>query len=86
MIAFLAVQALVFALWAWLAVRALLRLWRHVARQTGNAMPDLSDTRLALREFLSRPAFAPERRQLGLMTLILLGLSALGPLILSTDR
>ena len=42
MIAFLALQGLVFGLWAWLAFRALFRLWRQVARQTGGAFPGFS--------------------------------------------
>lgn len=85
MIAFLAAQALVFALWVGLAFRTLGRLWRHVQRQTGTAIPGFRGTALAARTFWTDPAFARDRQRLGLTTLVLFGLSALAPLIFSKD-
>ena len=85
MIAFLIVQALVFTLWAGLAFRTLGRLWRHVRQQTGAAVPGLSGTALAARAFWAEAGFASDRRLLGVVTALLLGLSALTPLVFSKD-
>lgn len=68
----LAVQAIVFAAWAWLAFRALFQLRARAARRSGRAFPGLAATLEAFGAFLNAPEFARARRQLGLASAALI--------------
>lgn len=68
----LAVQAIVFAVWAWLAFRALFQLRARAARRSGRAFPGLAATLEAFGAFLNAPEFARARRQLGLASAALI--------------
>lgn len=70
----LAVQALVFAVWAWLAWRSLFRLRAYAVDRSGHAFPGLSATLEAFNAWLRAPQFAQDRRQLGLASLVLAAL------------
>ncbi len=67
----LALQAVVFAVWAWLALRSLFRLRARAVARSGRPFPGLSATLEAFGSWLRAPQFAPERRRLGLVTLLL---------------
>ncbi|MDX5358216.1 MAG: hypothetical protein LPK12_10825 [Rhodobacterales bacterium] len=68
----LAVQAIVFAVWAWLAFRALFQLRARAVDRSGRAFPGLAATQEAFGAFLRAPEFAHERRQLGLASAALI--------------
>ena len=67
----LAVQAVVFAVWAWLAWRSLFRLRARAVGRTGSAFPGLSATLEAFGAWLREPQFAQDRRQLAQATAML---------------
>jgi len=68
----LAAQAIVFAVWAWLAFRALFQLRARAVRRSGRAFPGLAATLEAFGAFLNAPEFARARRQLGLTSAALI--------------
>lgn len=74
-VALLVVQALVFALWAFVAFRSLFRLLALLQQQSGQPLPGFKATRAAPRLFLTDPRFAPERKALAVLTPLLLLLS-----------
>lgn len=80
--ALLAVQAAVFALWAWVAFRVLFRLMGWAQRASGRAMPGPGWTLRSYGAFLRDPEFAGDRRRLGGLTLAMFALIGLG-LVLS---
>lgn len=69
-------QGAVFAVWAVLAFRTLFRLLAIVQAETGQALPGPQGTLRALRLFLTDPRLGPDRKALGLLTLLLLVMSA----------
>jgi hypothetical protein len=81
-IAYLILQGAVFALWSVVAFRCLFRLAGRVRQETGLALPGPSGLGLALRLFLHDPAFRTDRRRLGVLTPLLLALSAMAVLVL----
>ena len=68
----LAVQAIVFAVWAWLVFRALFQLRARAVDRSGRAFPGLAATLEAFGAFLRAPEFTHERRQLGLASAALI--------------
>ena len=75
--AVLAIQAVVFALWAFLMFRALFRLRRRAVLRSGRAFPGLGDTLEGYAAFLRDPEFRTDRRVLGAVTLLMFALIAL---------
>lgn len=73
----LALQAVIFAVWAVIAFRSLFRLRAHVVRQTGQAMPGLAAALGGFRAFVTDPAFRGDRRALGAATAALAAVMAL---------
>jgi hypothetical protein len=78
----LAVQAVAFLLWAMAAFRTLSRLMAWAQRQSGRAVPGADWTFRSYGAFLRDPAFAPDRRRLGLLTALVFAL-ILGGLMLA---
>jgi hypothetical protein len=76
MTAFLVVQGFVFAIWIFVAFRALFRLLSLLRYRSGEAIPGIATTLGAPKVFLTDHAFRQDRRWLGLLTLMLLILSA----------
>lgn len=74
-VALLVVQALVFALWAFVAFRSLFRLLALLQQHSGHPLPGFKSTRAAPRLFLTDPRFARERKALAVLTPLLLLLS-----------
>ncbi len=75
MTVWLVVQGLVFALWAFVAFRALFRLFGVMQRQGDQALPGFAATLVAARVFWRDPAFARDRRLLLWLMVILFALS-----------
>lgn len=73
----LAAQAIVFALWAFLAFRCLFRLLAVTQKSTGQTLPGLRSSLQAPKVFLTDPRFKADRRDLGLVTLLLFILTAI---------
>lgn len=71
----LAVQAGVFALWAVLAFRALLRLLARARAASSVPLPGPGAGLRGLSHLLTEPEFRADRRALAVLTLVLLGLS-----------
>lgn len=71
----LAVQGVVFALWAFVAFRSLFRLLAALQKTTGQPLPGLRSTLSAPGLFLTDPHFAPDRKALAVLTPLLLILS-----------
>lgn len=71
----LAVQAVVFALWSFVAFRSLFRLLAVVRRSSGQSLPGLRSTLSAPRIFLTDPGFAADRKALLALSVALLILS-----------
>ncbi len=67
----LALQAVVFAVWAWLAFRTLFRLAAWSRAQSGQTLPGPRWTLRGFGSFLRAPEFESDRRHLGLATLAL---------------
>lgn len=76
MTAILVAQGFVFAIWAFVAFRALFRLFALLRYRSGEAIPGLSTSLSAPRVFLTDHAFRKDRRWLGLMTLLMILISA----------
>lgn len=72
----LAVQAVVFAAWVFVAFRFLFRLRAVAVRASGRPFPGLDATLDAFRAGAADPAFAADRRRLLILTAALLILSA----------
>jgi len=72
----LVVQGMVFALWVVLAFRCLFRLLRIVQQKTGQPLPGPRGTAMVPRLFWTDPRLATDRKLLGLVTVLLLALSA----------
>jgi hypothetical protein len=70
----LGLQGLVFAAWAVLMFRTLLRLRRRAVARTGRPFPGLSATFEGFGAFLTAPEFRTDRRLLGAVTLALFAL------------
>lgn len=68
--------ALIFAAWAYVAFRALFRLAALLRYRSGKMIPGLAETLAAPKVFLTDHHFRKDRKYLGLMTLLLLILSA----------
>mgnify|MGYP001224256898 CR=1 FL=1 len=82
MTALLAVQALVFGLWAVLMFRTLFRLRRRSVARSGKLVPGVGDTLEGWGAFLKHPEFRTDRRLLGAVTVLmfaLIGLNAWMP-------
>lgn len=76
MTAWLAAQAVLFAVWAFVAFRILFRLRARAVAESGAAFPGLRATLAAFAGFLREPGFARERRLLAVLTAALLAMSA----------
>lgn len=76
MTGWLLVQGLVFALWVVLAFRALFRLAGVMRAGSGQMLPGLRATWQAPGVFLRDPRFRADRRSLGVLTVLLLAMSA----------
>ncbi len=77
MMLILGAQAFVFAIWTFLVFRALLRLLALLRYRSGEAIPGISTTLSAPRVFLTDHAFRQDRRWLGLLSLLLVVLTAI---------
>ncbi len=76
LVALLAVQAMVFVLWAAAMFRTLFRLRRRAVAESGIAFPGPGATLRSFRAFLTEPEFAADRRRLGWLTAALVALIA----------
>ena len=77
MMAILVAQGVVFAIWAFVAFRALFRLFALLRYRSGEALPGLATSLTAPKVFLTDHAFRKDRRCLGLLTLLLVVLAAI---------
>lgn len=77
MTAILAAQGFVFVIWAYLAFRAMFRVFALLRYRSGEAVPGLATSLAAPRVFLTDHAFRQDRRWLGLLTLLLVVLAAI---------
>lgn len=77
---FLAVQAVVFGVWAVLMFHTLFRLRRRAVMRTGAVFPGLGDTLEGWRAFLTLPEFRGLRRLLGGVTALMFALILLNVL------
>ncbi len=77
MTALLAVQAAVFALWAFLMFRTLFRLRRRAVARSGRSVPGVGDTLEGWTAFLRLPDYRADRRLLAGVTLLMFALIAL---------
>ncbi len=75
MMAVLAAQGAVFALWAFVAFRALFRLLGVMQAQSGQSVPGFRALIKAPLVFWHEPSFAHDRRLMAWLTLILLALT-----------
>lgn len=85
MTGFLLVQALVFALWAVQAFGTVWRLAAKARRDSGLAFPGPTVMLAVFRDFVTLPEFRTARWRLGILTLVLLGLSVLSPVFLQKE-
>ncbi len=69
LVPFLAVEALAFAIWAWIAFRTLLRLRRAAIARAGRAWPGPVAQLSAFRDLIRAPEFARDRRALATASL-----------------
>lgn len=76
MVALLAVQGLVFLLWAVLMFRGLFALRRRAVARSGRMIPGPGATLDGFAAFLRDPEFRRERNRLGLVTVLLFALVA----------
>lgn len=81
-ILFLTIQGVIFLFWAALAFRTLFRLRAIAVADTGRAFPGMRAQIAAFGVFVRGPEFRSARRRLGILTLAMIGLSALAPFVL----
>lgn len=72
----LGLVGVVFAVWAFLAFRSLFRLAGLLRERSGKMIPGVAETLSAPRIFLTDHLFRQDRKYLGLMTLLMLVLTA----------
>lgn len=77
MTAILAAQGFVFVIWAFVAFRAMFRVFALLRYRSGAAVPGLATSLSAPKVFLTDHAFRQDRRWLGLLTLLLAVLTAI---------
>ena len=76
MIWWLVLQGAVVLLWAFLAFRALSRLTARLCRETGQMLPGPRQSLHGARLFFTDDQFAEDRRQLRLVTVLLIAMTA----------
>jgi hypothetical protein len=81
-ILYLALEGLVFAIWAVVAFRTLFQLRARAVARTGRFVPQMSAQLLEFRRFLHAAEDRTARRSLAILTIVLLGLAALAPVFL----
>lgn len=77
MVALLAVQGVVFAVWAFLAFRTLFRLRARAVAASGQMFPGLSATLAAFAGFWRDPEHGVDRRAMGWSTAAMVAMIAL---------
>ena len=82
--AWLTLQGIAFALWAFTAYRILFHLRRRAIAMTGNSFPGPISFLRAIRAWLHDPAERPWHLRLAVLTLVMLGLSVGFPRVVAS--